>query len=41
MVLQGRGLYRMKVPRDQWQAMHEGQIGSALVDAQGAVRELR
>jgi hypothetical protein len=40
-LLQGRGLYRMKVPREQWQAMHEGQIGAAVVDAQGAVRELR
>jgi hypothetical protein len=40
-VLQGRGVYRMRVPRDQWLGMREGQIGSAVVDAGGAVRELR
>jgi len=40
-VLQGRRVYRMKVPRDQWLAMREGQIGSAVVGAGGAVRELR
>jgi hypothetical protein len=40
-VLQGRGLYRMRVPREQWLQLREGQIGSAEVDAGGAVRELR
>jgi hypothetical protein len=40
-LLQGRGLYRMRVPREQWQEMREGQMGSAVVDARGAVRELR
>jgi hypothetical protein len=40
-LLQGRGLYRMRVPREQWQQMREGQIGTAVVDAVGAVRELR
>ena len=40
-LLQGRGLHRMTIPRDQWQEMHEGQIGTAVVDEKGAVRELR
>lgn len=40
-LFQGRGLYRMKVTRDQWQDMHKGQIGTAVMDAKGAVRELR
>ena len=40
-VLQGQRTYRMRVPREQWQGMHEGQIGTAVVDAAGAVRELR
>jgi len=40
-VLQGRGVHRMQVPREQWQQMREGQIGSAVMDASGAVRELR
>ena len=40
-VLQGRGVYRMRVPREQWLTMREGQMGSAVVDAGGAVRELR
>jgi len=40
-VLQGRRTYRMRVPREQWQEMHEGQIGTAVVDAAGVVRELR
>jgi hypothetical protein len=40
-VLQGRGLYRMAVPRDQWQEMHAGQIGTAAVDERGTVRDLR
>jgi len=40
-VLQGRGVYRMKVPREQWLGMREGQIGTAVVRKGGAVLELR
>jgi hypothetical protein len=40
-LLQGRAMYRMAVPRDQWQEMHLGQIGTAVVDEKGVVRELR
>lgn len=41
-VLQGgRGLYRMPVSREQWLQMREGQMGTAVLDAGGAVRELR
>jgi hypothetical protein len=40
-VLQGRGVYRMKVPREQWLGMREGQIGSAVVQKGGVVLELR
>jgi hypothetical protein len=40
-VLEGRGVYRMRVSREQWLQMREGQMGSAVVDAGGAVRELR
>jgi len=40
-VLQGRQVYRMKVPRDRWLEMREGQIGSAVVGKDGAVLELR
>jgi len=40
-VLQGRSLYRMKVPREQWLGMREGQIGNAVVQKGGAVLELR
>lgn len=40
-VLQGRGLYRMKVPREQWLEMREGQIGNAVVHGSGDVLQLK
>jgi hypothetical protein len=40
-LLQGRALHRMRVPRERWQEMREGQIGTAVLDAGGAVQELR
>lgn len=40
-LLQGRKLYRIKVPRERWLEMREGQIGSAVVGQDGAVLELR
>jgi hypothetical protein len=40
-VLQGRGVYRMKVPRERWLEMREGQMGTAVVQKGSAVLELR
>ena len=40
-VLQGRELYRMEVPRERWLEMREGQIGSAVLGKDGALLELR
>jgi hypothetical protein len=40
-LLQGRKLYRIKVPRERWLEMREGRIGSAVVGKDGAVLELR
>jgi hypothetical protein len=40
-VLQGREMYRMEVPRERWLEMREGQIGSAVVRKDGALLELR
>jgi hypothetical protein len=40
-LLQGRKLYRIKVPRERWLEMRQGQIGSAVVGTDGAVMELR
>lgn len=40
-VLQGRGAYRVKVPRERWLEMREGQIGSAVLDKDGALLDLR
>jgi hypothetical protein len=40
-LLQGRKLYRIKVPRERWLEMRQGQIGSAVVGTDGAVLELR
>jgi hypothetical protein len=39
-VLQGRGVYRMEVPRERWLEMREGQMGNAIVQ-KGAVLELK
>jgi hypothetical protein len=40
-VLQGRVRYRVKVPRERWQEMRQGQIGSAVIGKDGALLELR
>jgi hypothetical protein len=40
-VLQGRAVYRMTVPRERWLEMREGQMGTAVVRKGGAVLELR
>ena len=40
-VLRGRGAHRVKVPRERWVEMREGQIGTAVLDKDGALLELR
>jgi hypothetical protein len=40
-VLQGRGAHRVKVPRERWLEMREGQIGTAVLGPDGALLELR
>ena len=40
-VLEGRRVYRMKVPRERWLEMREGQIGTAVLGKDGALLELR
>jgi hypothetical protein len=40
-VLQGRDVYRMEVPRERWLEMREGQIGSAVLGKDGALLDLR
>ena len=40
-VLQGRSTHRVPVPRARWQEMREGQIGTAVLDKDGTLLELR
>ena len=40
-VLQGRQVHRVKVPRERWLEMREGQIGTAVLGQDGALLELR
>jgi hypothetical protein len=40
-VLEGRRVYRMKVPRERWLEMREEQFGTAVLGQDGALLELR
>ena len=40
-VLEGRQVHRVRVPRERWLEMREGQIGTAVMGKDGALLELR
>jgi hypothetical protein len=40
-VLEGRKVHRVKVPRERWLEMRDGQIGTAVLGEDGALLELR